>query len=82
MAVRLVFLGKLAELAGCVEQVLDAPAPLGWDPLLAALPVELSVIIAGDKVRVALDGAVLPDKRLLNAGEGAEIAFLPPVSGG
>lgn len=82
MAVRLVFLGKLADLAGCGEQVLDTAAPLGWDALLAALPAELSAAIEGDKVRVALDGTVLPDKRQLIAGEGAEIAFLPPVSGG
>lgn len=82
MGVRLVFLGKLADLAGRGEQVLNAAAPLDWEALLSALPAGLSAMIAGDKVRVALDGAVLPDKSLLIADEGAEIAFLPPVSGG
>jgi molybdopterin synthase sulfur carrier subunit len=53
VAVRLVFLGRLADLAG-----------------------------ASDKVRVAINGAVLADKTTLAAEDGDEVALLPPVSGG
>lgn len=80
MAVRLVFLGKLADLAGAPER--EVPGPLDWGALAAGLEPDLSAALQGDKVRVALNGEVLSDKRLLMAGEGDEVALLPPVSGG
>ena len=80
MAVTLVFLGKLADLAGEGERAL--PAPLDWGGLLAALDGELAEVVAGQTVRLALDGQVLADKTVLAAAEGAEVALLPPVSGG
>ena len=62
MPVRLVFLGKLADLAGAPER--ELPAPLDWPGLLAALPGPLGEVTRGDKVRLALNGAILasPDK--------------------
>jgi molybdopterin synthase sulfur carrier subunit len=39
-------------------------------------------VIAGDKVKLAVDGTVLADKTALLASDGVEIALLPPVSGG
>jgi molybdopterin synthase sulfur carrier subunit len=80
MPVKLVFLGKLADLAGAPEK--DLPGPLDWPGLLAALPGPLGAAVAGEKVRVAANGTVLPDKTALAAGDGDEIALLPPVSGG
>ena len=80
MAVRLVFLGKLADLAGAPES--EVAAPLDWRGLLAALPGPLGEVTRGDKVRVALNGAILADKTVLTAADGDEIALLPPVSGG
>jgi molybdopterin synthase sulfur carrier subunit len=80
MAVRLVFLGKLADLAGASEK--DVAGPLDWSGLLAALPGPLGEAAKGDKVRLAVNGTVLPDKSALAAGDGDEIALLPPVSGG
>ncbi|HWU01630.1 MAG TPA: MoaD/ThiS family protein [Novosphingobium sp.] len=77
---RLVFLGRLADLAG------DAPArvaaPLDWAGLLALLPPALAQAVAGPRVRVAVDGAVLADKATLALAGDEEVAFLPPVSGG
>lgn len=80
MAVTLVFLGKLADLAGEGER--ELAAPLNWQGLLAALGDDLGEFIAGETVKLALDGELLADKATLLAVDGSEIALLPPVSGG
>jgi sulfur-carrier protein len=78
--VKLVFLGKLADLAGVPEK--DVPGPLDWRGLLDALPGPLGEAAKGEKVKLALNGALLGDKTALAAGDGDEVALLPPVSGG
>jgi molybdopterin synthase sulfur carrier subunit len=80
MTVRLVFLGKLADLAAAPEK--DVAGPLDWGALLAALPGALGEAVHGEKVKLALNGTVLADKTALAAEDGDEIALLPPVSGG
>ena len=80
MTVKLVFLGKLADLAGAPEK--DVAGPLDWADLLAALPGPLGEAVRSDRVKVAINGAVLADKSALAADEGDEVALLPPVSGG
>jgi len=80
MAVRLVFLGKLADLAGASEQ--ELPAPLDWPGLVAALPGALGEAVRGEKVKLALNGMIAADKSALAAVDGDEVALLPPVSGG
>ena len=80
VTVRLVLLGKLADLAGAPE--LDVPGPLDWRGLLDALPGPLGETVRGDKVRLALNGTILADKTELAAVDGDEVALLPPVSGG
>ena len=80
MAVRLVFLGKLADLAGAPER--EVPAPLDWGALVEALAGELGDALEGGKVKLAVNGTVLADKRTLMAEDGDEVALLPPVSGG
>lgn len=78
--VTVVFLGKLADLAGAPSLALAAP--LDWAGLKAALPGPLAAAVDDPRNRVALNGALLADKAALRAGEGDEIALLPPVSGG
>ena len=78
MPVRIVFLGKLADLAAAKE----VSGPLDWHGLLAALPGPLGEAVRGDKTKVALNGTILADKESLAAADGDEIALLPPVSGG
>ena len=80
MSVKLVFLGKLADLAGAPES--DVAGPLGWQALLDALPGPLGDAARGDKVKLALNGTVLAEKTALAANDGDEVALLPPVSGG
>ena len=80
MSVRIVFLGKLAALAGAPE--IELACPLDWSGLLAALEPELGRAVQHDKMRIAVNGRLLAEKEQLLAGDGDEIALLPPVSGG
>ena len=80
MAVKLVFLGRLADLAGAAER--DIAPPLDWRSLAAALEPALAEAIAGEKIRVAVNGTLLADRAALTAQDGDEVALLPPVSGG
>lgn len=80
MPVKLVFLGKLADLAGALEK--DLPAPLDWAALLASLPGPLGEAVMAERTKVALNGQLLPDRTALAAADGDEVALLPPVSGG
>ncbi len=80
MAVKLVFLGRLADLAGADER--DVPAPLDWQGLLGQIEAPLAEELRKDRTRIAVDGTLLADKAQLNAADGAEVALLPPVSGG
>jgi molybdopterin synthase sulfur carrier subunit len=76
---RLVFLGRLADLAGgCERQV----KPGQLDAILATLPVELAVALLDERVRIALNGELLAEPGGIVLAEGDELAFLPPVSGG
>jgi len=80
VAIRLVFLGKLADLAGEPER--DVVGPLDWAGLLTALEPAVAAEVAGKRTKLALNGGVLADKAGLLATDGDEIALLPPVSGG
>jgi molybdopterin synthase sulfur carrier subunit len=86
MKARLVFLGRLEELAGRPFQDISASAPLDWTDVLGwlgdAYSIELAGLVSGDRVKVALNGALVADKPGLVLSDGDEIAFLPPVSGG
>jgi len=80
MAVKVVFLGKLADLAGAPER--DMEAPLDWGSLTEELDGPLGDAIAGGRVKVAVNGTLLADNGALFAQDGDEVALLPPVSGG
>ena len=79
MAARLVFLGRLEDVAGAPERAV-APGPL--EAILAALDPALAVELLGDRVRIALNGRLLSDHGGVVLVDGDELAFLPPVSGG
>lgn len=76
---KLVFLGRLADLAGVPEREVE-PGPL--ETILAGLPVELAVALLDEKVRIARNGELLVNPGSIMVAPGDEIAFLPPVSGG
>jgi len=76
---RLVFMGRLEDVAGTGEMNVQ-PGPV--DQVLAALDPALAVQLLGEKVRMALNGQLLTDMGGVVLGDGDELAFLPPVSGG
>ena len=78
--ITVVLLGKLADLGGAPSFQLSAP--LDWAGLKAALPEALAAVLDDPRNRAAINGALLADKTALMAGNGDEIALLPPVSGG
>lgn len=80
MPVRVVYLGRLRDLAGADSG--EFPAPLDWATLLARLPSPLAVEAADPRVRVACAGQLMSDRTALRALDGQEVALLPPVSGG
>ncbi len=82
MTVRVLFLGKLADQAKEAERVIEVAEPLDWNGLLNHFEPVLGAMLRGDKICVALNGMLIPDKLKLWAGNGDEVAFLPPVSGG
>ena len=80
MAVTVVFLGPLRDLAG--KDSRELPAPLDWAGLIGALEPDLADQLSSERVNVACAGKVLNDKTALAAQDGDEVALLPPVSGG
>lgn len=86
MKAKLVFLGRLEELAGDGGADLAFDAPLGWAALVERLREDhapaLADLVESDRVKVALNGALMGAKQGLILSDGDEIAFLPPVSGG
>lgn len=79
MAAKLVFLGRLIDLAGAAERAVAA-GPL--EMVLADLPPEQAVLLLGDRIKLALNGVLLGESGGIVLGDGDELAFLPPVSGG
>ncbi|MFB0610896.1 MoaD/ThiS family protein [Aurantiacibacter poecillastricola] len=80
MAVTVVFIGKLADLAG--EDEREVAAPLSWSGLAGALGDDIAAAAADERIKIAVNGKVLADKTSLSAADGDEVALLPPVSGG
>ena len=79
MAVKIVFLGRLADAAGGAERAVAA-GPL--DAIVSALEPGLAAALREPRVRVARNGALVADSAGLVLADGDELAFLPPVSGG
>lgn len=82
MAVKLVFMGRLEDVAGAAERLLELGEATGLADLLAQLPVPLALAVAEPRIRLALNGALVGDPAAIVLRDGDELAFLPPVSGG
>lgn len=81
MALTLLFLGKLEDVAGAGEIALDIADRLTLPAIAERLAPQLAVAIAAPDIRIALNGMLVTAGEVL-AGDGDELAFLPPVSGG
>lgn len=76
---RLVFLGRLEDFAGGAEREVSGGA---LADILATFDPDLATALGADRVRLALNGTLIADRSGVVLGEGDELAFLPPVSGG
>lgn len=79
---RLVFLGRLEDVAGVSTLEMDLPAPTPLAGVIAGLPEALRAALEGPRTRLALNGVVLAAGEAVLLRDGDELAFLPPVSGG
>lgn len=77
---KLVFLGRLEDAAGAAER--DVATAARVKDVLAGLEPELAAALAGVRVRLAVNGALVADREAITLEDGDELAFLPPVSGG
>ncbi len=82
MVVKLVFLGRLEDLAGVGEMAVPLDGGQRLADVLAGLPGPLADALRGPKVKLALNGALLSPGADPALADGDELAFLPPVSGG
>lgn len=82
MAVRVLLFGPLRDLAGWRERSFD-PDPATLESLMAAMKAadaDLGAALAGPGVQAAVDKVLVRGDVALHPG--AEVAFLPPMSGG
>lgn len=84
MKVRVLFFGRLRDQAGAAERVIDLPPTVATGDelikLLGADDPDLANALAHPSVKMAADQTVLDKSARVDAA--AEIAFLPPFSGG
>lgn len=80
MGIRLVFLGRLEDLAGTGERTVPAAGSIA--DILDTLDPALAETLRAPRVKLAVNGVLLSDADAPALKEGDEVAFLPPVSGG
>lgn len=78
---KLLFLGRLEDVAGAPDLVMPLQEPTTLADVLLMLPPILADALAGPRVRMARNGALVEAAGLV-VDETDELAFLPPVSGG
>jgi molybdopterin synthase sulfur carrier subunit len=78
MSVTVLYFASLRDAAGIASEQLPLPASLR--ALYEQLRARHALPLAPDRLRVAMDGAFCDWDAPVS--EGAEIAFIPPVSGG
>ena len=77
---RVLMFGRLADLAGWRDRLIEAPTVSALRAQLDSLDARLAEALAGPGVQVALDQVLLRGDAPLNPS--SEVAFLPPMSGG
>ena len=78
MTVTVLYFASLRDAAGVASETL--PQPRSLRELYAGLQARHALPFGAERLRVAVDGAFCDWDSPLR--EGAEIAFIPPVSGG
>ncbi|MDO9472508.1 MAG: MoaD/ThiS family protein [Caulobacter sp.] len=76
---RVLLFGRLADIAGWRERVVDGASLADIRTALSADP-DLAEALSGKGVQVAVDKAIVRGEAALTAT--SEVAFMPPMSGG
>ena len=82
---KLVFLGRLEDIAGAGEIALPLAQGTALADVLQRLAPELRTALQSPKIRIAVNGQVIGAEQApeeLMIADTDEVAFLPPVSGG
>ncbi len=79
MPVKLLFLGRLEDVAGAPSRLAEAGS---LSDLIAGLAPDLARAVSAERIRIAVNGHLVADRAGLSLADGDEVAFLPPVSGG
>lgn len=77
---RVLLFGRLADQAGWRDRTVEAGDLSALREALAANDPDLGEALAAPGVQVAVDKAIVRGEAALTSG--AEVAFLPPMSGG
>jgi molybdopterin synthase sulfur carrier subunit len=77
---RVLLFGRLSDVAGWRERQIDSPFLSALRAKLAGEDEGLGEALAGPGVQVAIDQVIVRGDAPLNVS--AEVAFLPPMSGG
>lgn len=77
---RVLLFGRLSDMAGWRDRQIDSPFLSALRRKLTEEDAALGEALAAPGVQVALDQVIVRGDAPLNAG--AEVAFLPPMSGG
>ena len=77
---RVLLFGRLADQAGWRDRTIEANSLAALRDVLIGDDPALGEALAGPGVQVAVEKAIVRGEALLAAG--AEVAFLPPMSGG
>jgi molybdopterin converting factor subunit 1 len=79
--VKVLFFGRLKEIAGCAEEYLDFPATADIESLFARYVSRFPLLQQyRSSIVVSRNQEFVPWNSRLSSGD--EVAFLPPVSGG
>lgn len=78
MSVNVLYFASLRDAVGCDSEIVETPASLS--ALYAALKARHGFALGMDRLRVAVDGVFVAWDSVVQ--DDAEIAFIPPVSGG
>ena len=78
MSITVLYFASLREAAGCDSEVVATPASLAQ--LYDDIRARHEFTLGREKLRVAVDGAFAEWHS--DVRDGAEVAFIPPVSGG
>lgn len=80
MSLKLVFLGRLEDVAGAAEREVETVPSIA--ALMAGLESELYEALNEARIKLAVNGQIVTDRAAFTLRDGDEVAFLPPVSGG